>query len=271
MDLLKRRLSMDQPFQFRGYDIPVGLVGKTGGGPDSFEKISDWHIAQVQRYIGIQNTDHVLEVGCGIGRDAIPLTELLTKGKYIGTDAIAPSIQWCTDNITKKHPNFFFVHHDIYDTLHNPKGKLNALDIKLPAEDESIDLILLQSVFTHMFTDEIVHYFQEFNRILKQKGRIWATLFIVNPELLKAISTNKQSDGPHTGWNLSFKLQKDTGCFINKETEPRQSVAYEESILWQMIEKGGLSLAQPVLWGNWSGTRDDPKSGQDAIILKKSV
>lgn len=255
---------MDQLFHFRGYAIPVNLVGKTGGGTEEFGKVSDWHIAQVQRYIGINDTDHVIEIGCGIGRDAIPLTKLLERGHYIGTDVIRPSIQWCTENITAKHPNFVFVHHDIHDTLHNPTGKLHAFDIRLPAQDESIDLVLLHSVFTHMFADEIVHYFSEFNRILKPTARVWASFFIVDQGILEKIRGN-----PLPGWNLSFQHQYGPGCYINVEKEPRQAVAFDELTLRQMIEKGGLVLDQPILWGNWSGQRQDPKSGQDALILKK--
>jgi len=256
----------DQLFHFRGYDIPVNLVGRTGGGTESFGKVSDWHIAQVQRYIGIKSTDNVLEIGCGIGRDAIPLTELIPHGKYIGTDTISPSIQWCTENISKKHANFAFVHHDIYDTLHNPKGTLQAFDVKLPAEDASIDLVLLHSVFTHMFADEIVHYLGEFRRVLKPNGRVWASFFIVNQGILEAIRRN-----PEPGWNLSFPYQYRTDCYINITEEPRQSVAFDELTLELMIAKGGLVLDQPILWGNWSGLRENPKSGQDAIILKRAT
>jgi len=55
---------MSEYFSFKGYDIPVGLVGRTGGGPENFEKVSDWHIAQVQRYIGINPSDTVLVLLC---------------------------------------------------------------------------------------------------------------------------------------------------------------------------------------------------------------
>ena len=79
-------------FHFRGFDIPVDLIQKTGAGPETFEQISDNHIALLQQYIGVKDTDHVMEIGCGIGRDAIPLAKLLEHGHYIGTDTIAPSI-----------------------------------------------------------------------------------------------------------------------------------------------------------------------------------
>jgi hypothetical protein len=154
---------MSDHLHFRGFDIPLALVNRTGGTADTFERISDWHASQVDRYIGrVKSTDNVVEIGCACGRAAIPLTSILTDGSYLGTETQRPHIQWCTDNITAQHPNFTFIHHDIYDTLHNPAGVLHANDIRLPSADQSVDLILLYSVFTHMVGDEITNCLREF-------------------------------------------------------------------------------------------------------------
>ena len=147
---------MNEMLSFRGYEIPANLVGRGGGGAtamDKFAEISDWHMSQLDHYVGVKPTDNVIEIGCGIGRAAIHLTERLTQGQYLGTDVIAPSIQWCTDNITVAHPNFKFEHHDIRDALHNPDGAIEASDIRLSADDESVDLILLYSVFRFLCRD----------------------------------------------------------------------------------------------------------------------
>jgi SAM-dependent methyltransferase len=224
-------------FHFRGFDIPVDLIQKTGAGPETFEQISDNHIALLQQYIGVKDTDHVMEIGCGIGRDAIPLAKLLEHGHYIGTDTIAPSIQWCTQNISVRFPNFVFVHHDIWDTLHNPTGTLQACDVRLPAGDDSIDLIILQSVFTHMFPDEIVHYMKEFRRILKPTGRVWATFFVVNQRILGVIRNKAQ-----TQYALSFQHPYRLGCYINTPDEPRGAVAFEEDAMKQLIGRADLTL-----------------------------
>lgn len=253
---------MSEYFHFRGYDIPVDLLNKTGGGTDKFEEVSDWHIAQVQKHICINDTDSVVEIGCGIGRDAIPLTGLLSRGSYVGTDTIGPSIRWCAENISPRHENFTFVHHDIHDTLHNPKGTLRAVDIRLPSEDESVDLILLHSVFTHMMEDEIVHYVGEFRRIMKPSGRVWASCFLVNDALLSAI---RSSDQP--GWSLRFSHKHAEGCYINRKEEPRQTVAYDENRFYEIMRRGGL-VVDRTLWGAWSKLRAMPESGQDAVILR---
>ncbi len=138
------------------------------------------------------------------------MTALLPLGEYVGTDTIRPSIQWCVENISLRFPNFSFVHHDIRDTLHNPTGTLEAFDIRLPAEAESLDLIILQSVFTHMFFDEIIHYLKEFQRILKADGRVWVTFFVVHQGILDAIRDDAQ-----TQHSLSFRHPYGPGCHVN--------------------------------------------------------
>ena len=89
---------------------------------DTFEEISTSHIQNVNAACGLGAGLHVLELGCGIGRDAIPLSDVLgPDGRYIGIDVIADSIEWCAENISRRHPNFTFVHQDVQDDLHNPR------------------------------------------------------------------------------------------------------------------------------------------------------
>src|SRR6266498_4818050 len=64
---------------------------------------------------GLQPTDDVLDLGCGIGRMAIPLTEYLT-GRYEGIDVVPRAIAWCRDNITPICPSFTFQVADIRNT-----------------------------------------------------------------------------------------------------------------------------------------------------------
>lgn len=54
-----------------GYDIPTRLLNLTGGGPETFEVIATGHIHDLKRHIDIGPGQSVLEIGCGIGRDAI--------------------------------------------------------------------------------------------------------------------------------------------------------------------------------------------------------
>ena len=51
--------------------------------------------------------EKVLDVGCGLGRMAMPLTGYLKDGgSYEGFDIVAEGINWCKENISNKYPAF---------------------------------------------------------------------------------------------------------------------------------------------------------------------
>jgi SAM-dependent methyltransferase len=248
---------------YDGFDIPVELMLLTGGGPETFDAISRAHIHNLERLVGLDPDISVLEIGCGIGRDAIPLAKRLSKaGSYLGIDIIGPSIDWCNENIASRFPNFRFAHFDVRDQLHNPAGTIRTQDILVPIESATVDLIVLQSVFTHLLRADILHYLGEFRRLLKPSGRVYATLFIIDDEILaSARATNL------TAWDLAFEHDFGEGCRINDPLHPTGAVAYTAEALDQMIQEADLRLAQPLLRGAWSGYYADADDGQDVAIL----
>ena len=247
---------------FKGYDIPVDLMELTGGGPGTFDIISQGHIDNLRRWIGLAPEQIVLEIGCGIGRDAIPLTEILTEGRYVGIDIIKRSIDWCRDNIARKNPNFAFYHYDVQDQLHNPAGTIKTTDIRIPLADKSVDRIVLFSVFTHMFQADIEHYLREFKRVLKPSGLVYATTFLFTDEILeKARATNL------TPFDLRFEHEINPNCRINTPSHPLGAVAYTTAAWDEMIAATGMRYAKPFLRGAWSGFYSDPQDGQDVAIL----
>ncbi len=75
-----------------------------------------------------------------------------------------------------RNPNFEFVHFDVRDQLHNNEGTKLTSDIVVPLASGTVDRIVLQSVFTHMFPPDIKHYLREFKRVLKPHGLVYATV-----------------------------------------------------------------------------------------------
>ena len=258
-------MTQQQTYSFGGFGIPVDLLCLTGGGPDTFDAISKQHIAHIEKHIGISASDSIVEIGCGIGRDAIPLTSILEdKGRYVGIDIIRPSIEWCTENITARHQNFSFHWFNVADKLHNPGGDLPISACRIPADEESVDLIILQSVFTHMFEDGILFYLKEFARVMKRRAKIYATCFIVDEVTLAAVS-----NAPVTIYSLSFLHHYQDGCYINSIDYPTGAVAFTLPKLHEMINAAGLRFSRPALRGTWSGVYPDADGGQDTIILEK--
>src|SRR4051812_47551207 len=66
----------------------------------------------------------VLDIGCGIGRMAIPLAGyLVPPGGYEGFDIVAEGIDWCRKNISARFPHFHFRSVDLFNRSYNPAGR----------------------------------------------------------------------------------------------------------------------------------------------------
>lgn len=253
-------------FSYNGYEIPVDLVNLTGGGIDTWDEISKSHKAQHVKYSPILPDHNVLEIGCGVGRDAIQLAELLSEeANYIGIDIIRPSIEWCQENITKEHPNFKFYYLDIESQIHNPTGNNKTTEVKLPLESNSIDRIILHSVFTHMFKVDIIHYLKESKRILKPGGTVFASFFILDNEALSLIKNETKNQSGTV--NLTFRYNYGEGCFINDKDYPEGAVGYLPEAFEEILKKSGMKLSQSIHYGYWSG-RKGISDGQDIVILE---
>jgi len=255
-------------FSYKGFEIPLDLMYMTGGGYETWDEISMGHREQLQKYCAINPAHNVLEVGCGVGRDAILLTEQLSDdGSYTGVDIIKPSIEWCQGNIASRYTNFSFHYLDIHSQIHNPEGSVKTTEVRLPAEDGSIDRIILHSVFTHMFEDDIVHYLHEFARVLKPGGKVFASFFILDEEALVLLEQEKQKDPDSVFEGLDFKYEYGDGCYVQDLEQPEGAVAFTQEAFEWILKKGNMKLACPVGKGFWCG-REGVTDGQDITILE---
>ena len=105
-------------YEFKGFSIPIHLINLTGAGPETLDLIGKQHIANYQRFLGLCSGMTVLDLGCGIGRDAFQLIDFLdSSGFYIGVDVTDDSIAWCNRNISREHANFSFYHFDVNEAV----------------------------------------------------------------------------------------------------------------------------------------------------------
>ena len=84
-------------------------------GNGEFKALGYEFLRYFTEYGQLQPNERVLDMGCGIGRMALPLTNYLREGSYEGVDIVPRGIDWCRKNITAKHPNFQFQVADIYN------------------------------------------------------------------------------------------------------------------------------------------------------------
>lgn len=209
---------------------------------------------------GLQPRHRVLDVGSGIGRIAVPLTEYLgEEGSYEGFDVVEVGVRWCEKTITRRFPNFRFKYVDLDNDLYRSGGD-NAAAFRFPYPDGDFDLVILTSVFTHMLPNEVANYLGEISRVLKPGGRCFATFFLWNEEAARLSRGN-----PH------FSFPYDHGYYrLMDEQVQAANVAYEEGRLRQeMIEAAGLEVEQ-AHYGYWAGReKEGCRDFQDILVLYK--
>lgn len=229
-------------------------------GKGDFEQHGQIFIRHFIELANLQPNDHVLDVGCGIGRMAIPLTDYLSdEGGYWGFDIVNKGIKWCQNRISPKFSNFHFQHSDVYNLHYNPKGKVKAQNYQFPYDSEFFDFVFLTSVFTHMLPSDVEQYLSEISRVLKTGGKCLITFFILNEDTENLIQSGRTT--------LDFRHQLE-GCSTTTIGSPEAAIAYSEESVLRLFEKYGLNIAQPINYGNWC-ERDNFFSYQDIIVATK--
>jgi len=209
----------------------------------------------LKKYINLKSDDHILDVGCGIGRTAVALTDVIKEGSYDGFDAVKKGIDWCDKNISKKHPHFKFKFTPIYNDLYNT-FRQKAEDFTFPYDNEKFDKVFLFSVFTHMQVSEIRRYLKEISRVLKNDGLCLATFFLYE-------DTKKENGTMHFPYVFDgYKLMD------NKVTAA--NIAISIPLLNKMAAEAGLSVTR-IRGGYWRNDVDkkDADEFQDIVVFKK--
>ncbi|MFZ0883759.1 MAG: class I SAM-dependent methyltransferase [Candidatus Acidiferrales bacterium] len=232
------------------------------GSPDlkNFSEVGEEFLQYFVNFGRLLSDQRVLDVGCGTGRMALPLTKYLKSGSYEGMDIDRASIEWCQKTYTTRYPNFRFHFSDIYNKMYNASGKYRASDYEFPFESSSFDFVFLTSVFTHMLPKDLEYYFSEVVRVLKRDGRCLITYFLLNPESLQLIAEKASH------FNFQYDLP---GCRVENNDVPEGAVGYAEGVVRDLYGKHGLNLLEPIRFGRWCG-RKNGLSWQDMIVAVKS-
>ncbi|MFO7656938.1 MAG: class I SAM-dependent methyltransferase [Bacteroidales bacterium] len=257
----------------RIYYFPIDLYEKVTGKRDNltpprglvfvgygdFKKTGETLINHVTTHCKLKHNSEVLDIGCGIGRLAVPLTKILSReGRYEGFDIVKQGISWCNRHIKPSYPNFNFMHINLKNDLYNLKTSCEARNFVFPYENNQFDVVISTSVFTHMIPDDVANYLGEIKRVMKNNGKCFATFFLLNNEIKEIIDRRGYFNFPYRFGNYSL-LDKNV-----KEA----NVAFEEKYLVNELLAAHNLKAENIYYGWWPGKPKETSLGyQDTIII----
>jgi SAM-dependent methyltransferase len=202
----------------------------------------------------------VLDVGCGSGRMAVPLTRYVSRaGRYEGFDIVKGATDWCTRHISRRYDHFHFRHADVYSARYNLLGKHRAGDYRFPYADESFDFVYACSLFTHMLPPDAKHYLAEISRVMRRGARSFITFLLLNEESLPLILAGRST----------VDLKHDFGTYRTAHAVVLEgAVGYDETLVRDLYRGCGLTITEPIRWGSWCG-RNRFLAYQDIVIAGK--
>lgn len=233
--------------------VPTRYGGLIGEG--DFEQVGDEFLTHFRELCGLRPTDRVLDVGCGLGRMAVPLTSYLDGGSYHGFDVVRPMIDSCRRRIGTRHPNFTFDHVDVWNGKYNPGGQIRPDEFRFPYDDDSFDLVFATSLFTHMRGADVSRYLAEMDRVLQPTGALLVTWFVVTEETAE-LARQRRTDP-------ALRVL-DHGVWTADPREPEQALAYGEPLVRAFHADAGLAIREPIHFGRWRGTPG--LSYQDIVV-----
>lgn len=242
-DLSNFPVENDTDYQYSRREIPIPsrALRATASDPELGQWLwigSTWATV-CNAYIPEVEGCSILDIGCGVGKIARFLA-INPNIDYCGFDIFLPAIKWCKRMLVPATDGKFrFEHFDGISAMYNPKGTIPANEYRFPADDNSVDLAIAASVFTHLYEQDMEHYLREIYRTLKLGA--------------KAL--------------ISFQFFESFPFFFPKEEVPphrnlygnEQMMFIEKGYLFNMVSSAQLEVYEDV--GKFCG--------QDTLALQK--
>jgi SAM-dependent methyltransferase len=229
----------------------------------SFRRLGVLLVGRLVAEVGLVPHHNVVDIGSGIGRVAIPLTQYLSgKGSYDGLEIIKPAVQWCRDNISSRYENFHFTHLDVHNPHYNPRGRLTLQNATLPVEAGSADIVFLASVFTHIGEQDATFYVKQIASMLKPGGRLWSTWFLLDEETKELVRTGKttfERQNTHLTGGVTHEFRAD---------HPGAAIGFDESFVLNTMASAGLD-PKILSKGKWCERRSPDRYYQDVVVAER--
>lgn len=207
---------------------------------------------------GLQPAHSVLDIGCGVGRIALPLARFLAPpGRYDGFDIVAEEVEWCQTHIARMYPHARFTRADVFNDAYNPSGTVRAADYRFPYASASFDQVVVSSVFTHLLSHDLTHYLSEVARVLRPGGHSLSSFYLMNERSRRAVA-----DGTSC-FNFTHPIDN---AWVHNPDSPEWAVAHDEDLVRKTCAAFGLNV-KTVFFGEWPQSKSQT---QDLVVLQRA-
>ena len=229
--------------------MSVHAIG-LGRNPEGLDGRRRNQLALLRRF-GLRPTSHLLEIGCGIGWLAFDLASFLDEtGSYTGFDISPDAIGWLNEHLAPRLANFRFDLVDARNPRYRPDSPNRADEVSFPYRDREFDAVCAFGVFMHIEQAGIEHYLREIARVI-EPGR---------PALLNFMALTSADVEPRNGRRPYVAIEP--GVYTNRPDRKGWSLAYDDSLIREMIAAAGLALMR-FERGAWHG--DPPAPGAKTV------
>ncbi len=175
----------------------------------------------------------IVDIGSGIGKAALTLRDFdylgsRFTGQYYGFDVDEEMVEWCAHAFPSDR--FHFEHVDTRSSVYNPDG--SAISPALTVADGAADLVIAQSLLSHLLEDDVVHYLREAHRMLGHGSRMMATVFCLD---------DLEEQGNLGGrWTFGHRVG---AAHVENQRFPESAVAYTRAWMIDAARAAGFSQA----------------------------
>ncbi len=211
--------------------------------------VNFWMYAFAQGWAKLDS--RIVDIGCGCGKSAVALRDFdymgeRFRGQYFGVDVDGDMVHWCRQNFDPRHFTFRTV--DSYSAVYNPappglaskRGTPTRDTSDLPVlegcEDGSIDLVMSQSLFSHLLERDVKAYVKESARVLRPGGIMAMTFFCMDD--LRRLNI--------LGGRWTFAHRRGA-AYIENERYPEAAVAYDKSWMEGVCRDAGFGEVETLL------------------------
>jgi len=248
-------------------NAPTNIWGGVGGDSYTGWIYQQGFFAALTKCFAINGSLRIFDFGCGYGKMA-PISVFFThpNGKYIGVDILKSCVDFCKRKYSQLPRVEFYLSKDVNPAYHRVEGEMRLLqEPDWPVADESIDIVISISVFTHLQEVDAFRYMNKIYKILKPNGIAILTFHIIEEPRKQPRFTSKNKPRHSDLFDFHTPLPPSYNWFTSNPELPERAVAINRLGLNSLLQR--KFKVELLIRGSTTGGYDP--FFQDVIILRK--